>query len=321
MSKVVLLLGEERFRMNDSIRSYQSKVDELNFVKLDMEEIPIQDAVEEARTGSFFNDEKVVAITNPIFLTGLKDKSKVEHQIEVFEEYLKEPSPSTTLLIIAPYEKIDGRKKISKLVKKVADQIDCAPLSAYEAYPWLDQQALALGVRMDQKAKERLLQLVGMDMTRLAGELGKMALAVGTGNVIQPQMVDTMVSRNLEQNVFVLVEHFSKRELKEALFVLEDLLKQKESPIKILALLTRQVRLMLQTKILLTDGLNQSTIAKELKQHPFSVKLAAEQSTSFSAEHLAFLLDLLTDTDYNMKTGGSQQLEIELFLTKALSEK
>lgn len=43
-----------------------------------------------------------------------KKKNKVEHDIDGLLKYLEYPLETTTLVFIAPYEKLDERKKSSK---------------------------------------------------------------------------------------------------------------------------------------------------------------------------------------------------------------
>ena len=91
---------------------------ELNYGAYDMEEVSIGTALEDAESIPFFGDRRLVFVDRPVFLTGDKTKLKVEHDVKWLESYLTHPSESTTLVFFAPYEKLDERKKITKLLKK-----------------------------------------------------------------------------------------------------------------------------------------------------------------------------------------------------------
>ncbi|MEM5683313.1 hypothetical protein AAHB64_06130 [Bacillus toyonensis] len=47
---------------------------------------------------------------SPLFLTSQKEK--LEQNIKILEEYIGEPSPFSILVFVAPYEKLDERKKL-----------------------------------------------------------------------------------------------------------------------------------------------------------------------------------------------------------------
>src|SRR5699024_2736057 len=57
------------------------------------------------------------------------------------QRYLNEPVDYSVLVFIAPYEKIDERKKISKLLKKNAVTAACNPVKEYELNKWIKDLA------------------------------------------------------------------------------------------------------------------------------------------------------------------------------------
>jgi DNA polymerase-3 subunit delta len=129
--------------------------------------------------------------------------------------------------------------------------------------------------------------------------------------------VEMLVSRTLEQNVFVLVEKVTKRQIAEALQVFYDLLENNEEPLKILALLASQFRLLYQVKWLMSRGYGQQQIASILKVHPFRIKLAMGQAALFSEQELTAAVRQIAEADYEMKSGAmDRQLVMELLLMR-----
>ena len=128
-----------------------------------------------------------------------------------------------------------------------------------------------------------------------------------------------LVARSLEQNIFELINKIVNRKRTESLQIFYDLLKQNEEPIKIMALISNQFRLILQTKYFAEQGYGQKQIASNLKVHPFRVKLAMDQARLFSEEELRLIIEQLAVMDYEMKTGKKdKQLLLELFLLQLL---
>lgn len=50
----------------------------------------------------------------------------------MLEAYLEKPAPYTILVLLAPYEKLDERKKITKLLKKKAAVVEAKELNPKE---------------------------------------------------------------------------------------------------------------------------------------------------------------------------------------------
>lgn len=320
IAPIYLLYGTEAFLINETKQLLLSHIlneeeKDFNFSAYDLEETPIDIALEDAETFPFLGERKVIFLHNPAFLTAEKSKEKVDHNLTKFEAYLKEPAPYTVLVISAPYEKLDERKKITKELKRNAEIVEAKKLSEQELKKWVAERAKVSGIEFEANAIDQLLALVGTNMFMIAGEVDKLSLYAAEEKRVDAALVDKLVARSLEQNIFTLIEKVVQRRLDEALRIYYDLLKQNEEPIKILALLAGQFRLIYQVKELSRRGYGQQQIAGYLKTHPFRVKLALGQAGKFSDEELSNLMKLLADADYQMKTGGmNKSLLIELLL-------
>jgi DNA polymerase-3 subunit delta len=160
-----------------------------------------------------------------------------------------------------------------------------------------------------------LLELVGSNVMMLSQEMIKLCLYIGTGGTITRQLVADLVPKSVEQNVFTLVEKVVRKDIAGAMRILDELLVQQEEPIKILALLTGQFRLLYQVKELQQHGYAQNQMASHLGVHPYRVKLAMNQTSSFSFAELKKIISDLADADYDMKTGKmDKRLILEFFI-------
>lgn len=317
---IYLLYGTEAYLINETKQlllnhALKDEEKDFNFSVYDLEETPIDVALEDAETFPFFGERKVVFLHNPVFLTAEKSKEKVDHHLAKFEAYLKEPAPYTIMVISAPYEKLDERKKITKELKRHGEIVEAKKLKEHELINWVKERARASGIEFEPKAVEHLLALVGTNMFMITSEVDKLALYAADQKRIDVKLVEMLVARSLEQNIFTLIEKVVQRKLDEALRIYYDLLKQNEEPIKILALLAGQFRLIYQVKELSRRGYGQQQIAGYLKTHPYRVKLALGQAGKFTDEELSNLMELLAEADYQMKTGGmNKSLLIEMLL-------
>lgn len=321
-SSIYLLYGIETFIINETKQKLMANVlteedMDFNFSVYDLEETPVEIAIEDAETFPFFGEKKVIILQNPYFLTTEKPKGKAEHHLKILETYIENPVPYTILVFSCPYEKLDERKKITKLLKKHAEVVEAKKLNENELIKWIQQETKRHGVEMDREAIEQFIALVGSDLMNVQLELGKLALYAQDTRVIDTDIVLKLTSRSLEQNVFELLDFLVKRNLEAAFRIYYDLRKQNEEPIKILALIASQFRLIYQVKSLTKKGYGQQQIARSLKVHPFRVKLASGHARSFTENTLENIMRWLAKTDEELKTGGSsREIALELLLFK-----
>lgn len=321
-ASVYLIYGTEAYLMNETKQLLYQHVltkeeAEFNFSIYDLEETPIDVAIEDAETLPFIGEKRLIICQNPIFLTAEKPKEKIEHHLTKLENYLKEPSPFSIIVFLATYEKLDERKKITKQLKRQATTIEAKKLNEKELKTWLRKYISSQSIDIADDGIELLISLVGPNLFLLTSEVDKLILYVNDKRFIDRTDIARLVSRSLEQSVFSLVDKIVQRKIDEAFRIYYDLLKQNEEPLKMLAIITGQFRLIYQAKDLSRRGYGEKQIAKYLRVHPYRVKLALGQARYFSDEELINIMDLLAESDYAMKTGlMDKQLLIELFLFK-----
>jgi DNA polymerase-3 subunit delta len=319
-SPFYLLYGTENYLINQIIEllgnnALNGEDKSFNFSTYDMEEQPLDLAIEDAETLPFFGERRVVVIKNPTFLATVKDKQ--EHDLNKLETFLNNPVPYSITVFIAPYEKLDERKKIVKLLKKQADVLEAKKLDNKAIKGWILSLADQEKVSISSNAISKLTQQIGTNLNQLTQEIKKMALYVGRGGEINEQVIESLVARTLENDIFSLVDHVINKRMEATFRIYYDLLKQNEEPIKILALIARQFRMVLQTKLLLGKGYSEKQIVSIIKAHPYAIKIAWKQSKLFSESELKSILNEIAEADYMMKTGKmDKSLIMELFFSK-----
>lgn len=326
ISPVTLVLGMDGY-LNQLAENtlvsgaFQDEIDEMNFARFNMKDVLVDVALEEAVSLPFFGDKRMVVIEEPYFLTGQKAKAKLDHDIDWFTEYLTNPAESTYLVILAPYEKLDKRKKVTKALLKQAKTLSTESLSEKETVNYVQASIKNKGYKMDSKSFQSFKQMTTLDLTRMMKELEKLMIYKSDTKEIKTEDIYDLVQPPLEQNVFELNRLVLQNKTGESLKVFQDLIYQKEDPIKLIAIMLSQFRLLLQVKILKKHGYQQGDIASVLKTHPYRVKLASQQESQFSQETLSLAHRQLIDTDFAIKSGKmTSETAFELFILQ-LSDK
>ncbi|WP_232695414.1 DNA polymerase III subunit delta [Brevibacillus daliensis] len=326
---IYVLYGAESYLKEEFIKLLRKEmVDptyaDLNYGVYDCAETPLEDIVVEANTLPFLADYRLLIADNAYFLTGAKPPSKVEHNIDSLMDYLQNPSPSSSLILHVQADKLDERKKLTKQLHQRALVLPFQPLRDQDLYAWVERTAKRYDAHIERENTMLLTDRLGNELRLLVKEIEKMSLYVKSGDKpgeITEETIRLLASRSLEQDVFSLVESVVLGKQQDAYRTMYDCFKMGEEPIKLLALLSRQFRMLLHVKMWAPRGYTQQQLATMLKVHPFAVKKAMEQAKHFSENSLRNLLAILAEEDFRMKSGQTdKRLALEMFISKVAME-
>lgn len=322
ISPLYVLYGSEKFRMNEFAAMLEEQLiprEDRDFavIPFDLSETPVQAVVEEAETFPFMVQRKLLLVKDASVFTAGKDKAKIEHNVEMLAAYMQHPADFSVIVFLVNGDKLDERKKIVKSAKAAGMVLAFNPLGAEELVRWVEKGFRERGCSLAPGTAEALIGSAGTGLQGLSAEIDKLCLFAGAGGKVDAAAVESLVHRGTEQNIFTLVEDIANLRLDKALNTLYELLKQREEPIKIAALIARQFRIILQVKDLSALSYSQGQIASQLGLHPYAVKLAGEQAHKFGSQRLRQILSHLADLDYQMKTGAVDKvLGLELFMLR-----
>ena len=127
--------------------------------------------------------------------------------------------------------------------------------------------------------------------------------------VVTPELVRYMVPESSEGNIFNLVEAIGQKNTEEALFHLHKMLRQNEPPLIIMAMISRQFRLLYQFLTLQEKGLTQREMPAILKVQPFVVKKLAGQAGRYNVHAIVTAIAYLQEIDLQVKTGRLEASE------------
>ena len=305
---VYLLYGTKDFQIEEEIKKLSKGLDEMNINKYDLNNDLLSLAIEDAKTMSLFDDKKLVIIDNANMFTGSTSKDS-----EIIEEYLNHINENTTLVLIVHNDKLDTRKKITKLINKVGkviafnDELDMTNLV----------RRLLKDYNIDYKTINLFLDRVGNNPLIIQNEINKIKIYKENDKTITDEDILNLTTKLIEIDIFKLIDYIVKKDKEKALELYYEMLKMNEEPIKIIVILANQFRIMYQSKELLKKGYSEKDIANILKIHPYRVKLAIQNSRNYTSEVLLKNLNNLADIDIGIKTGIlNKDLALELFILK-----
>lgn len=303
---VYLLYGTKEFQINEEIKKLSKNIQEINISKYDLENDLLSTVIEDCETYSLFNEKKVVIVNNANIFTSSTSKDS-----EIIEKYLDHINENTILILTVINDKIDERKKITKLIKKNGivkcfnDQLDIHGLI----------RNLLKDYKIDYNSINTLIDRVGSNPLIIQNEINKIKIYKGENKNITEEDILNLTTKIIEIDIFKLIDYIVKGNKEKALEMYYEMLKMNEEPLKIIIMLANQFRIMYQAKELLKKGYTEKDIAGILKIHPYRVKLAIQNSRLYKSNVLLKKLDELADIDMGIKTGNiNKNLSLELFI-------
>lgn len=285
-----------------------------NLSTYDLEETSIDEVLADVESYPFFGGRKLIIANNPIFLTAKNKRQPIEHDLKKLEAYLLNPVEYSILLFIAPYEKLDNRKKITKLLQKQGEVADCTPIKEHELNKWIKKLANELRIQIEPEAYE-LFEPELVNLFLLKNELTKLAMFVGENGIVTKQIAEDIMSPSINSSALRLVDAVIARNLERAISIYKNLEKMNEEPIALTALLAFQFRTIFRVKLLKQKGYSQFQIQKQIGAHPYVIKIASERERNFSIMRLETIMDKITNADASMKQGKMEKnLTFELLL-------
>lgn len=305
---VYILYGTKDFQINEEIKKITKKQDQMNISKYDLNNTPLKLIIDDAQTISMFEDKKTVIVDNANMFTGTTSKDS-----DIIENYLNHINENTILILIVHNEKLDTRKKITKLIKKIGIVKEFND----ETNPAVIVKKLLKDYNINDKTINLFIDRVGNNPLIIQNEINKIKIYKGNNKTISDEDILNLTTKIIDIDIFKLIDYIIKKNKNKALELYHEMIKMNEEPIKILVILANQFRIMYQSKELLKKGYSEKDIASILKIHPYRVKLAIQNSRNYPSEVLLKHLNNLADIDIGIKTGKlNKNLALELFMLK-----
>ncbi len=168
---------------------------------------------------------------------------------------------------------------------------------------WIQARVTGEGTSISPQAVELLTRLVGSNLWVMASEIDKLVL-FAAGRRIEEEDVRQVVSYAQQDSVFVMVDAIIEFRAQAAERLLQQLLQRGASPAYLLAMLSRQIRMILRAKDLRNHGTSETEIRNKLGLTlDFVARKTLEQADRYSLARLKQVYRQLLEADLSIKTG------------------
>lgn len=318
-----VIYGNEKLLMEQKLnalkKKYSIKEEDMNMMTYWCHETPMSTIIEDAITPPFLTEYKMIVVKNPLFLTTQKQKNVSDDDMKMLMDYLNQDNPSTIFVIYHDQKNFDERKKIVKELRKKVKFFDVDKVDEQQLYKVTHQAFLSRGCQIDEDALDLFLSRMPNDLLEISQEVNKLCLY---SKHIQRDIIDLMISKKLEENVFELTKSILNKETARSIQIYKDLKMNNEEPVKLIILIANSLRLLYQVKLLDRKGYNDQEIAKMLSLNPYRLRYIRQDGKDFELSELLYQINELSKLDVDIKTGKIDKYKgLELFLIRMEGER
>lgn len=290
------LLSQIGYNASDLTMSYfDMRETDFSEVAMDLESLP------------FFAEEKVIILDQLLDLTSSRKRSLSDEQLKRLEAYLEAPAETTRLILLVP-GKLDGKRRIVKMIKRDGQVFEASALKEADLRQYFGRLAQAMGLDLPHQVLEELLIKSNFDFGQTQRNLTFLEAYKGK-TVISSADIAEAIPKSLQDNIFDLTQLILSGKIDAARSLVRDLTLQGEDEIKLIAVMTSQFRLYTQVRILQEEGKREPEIVTALsellarKVNPYQVKFALRDSRAIPLPQLKATLHILIETDFQIKSG------------------
>ncbi|HEY2866948.1 MAG TPA: DNA polymerase III subunit delta [Pyrinomonadaceae bacterium] len=223
-----------------------------------------------------------------------------EEDEEILGRYLADPSPSTVLILVA--DELNGNRKVTKLLKKLAPMLEFKPLDDASLTSWTAKTVRDLGSRIDDLAIRMLIDLVGPNLRRLDNEIKKLTTAAMPDGVVTTALVEALVMPSSEVENFVLADAMISGRPERAIAAMKKVLDAGAEPIALLGLISYNIRGLLIAKEMMDRGEDRSRVAGATRMRYEKLENFLAAARRVDRARLVPIFDKLKNADLAMKT-------------------
>lgn len=254
-----------------------------------------------------FSDRKLVIVKNSgLFKSKKKDgdvkKEKPQSQNDELYAFLQD-LPEHVCLVFYEAE-VDKRLKAAlDAVKKYGLAVEFEYQKPDELIRWISRKFKASGREIDPSTAARLIESCEQGMTEVLSEAEKL-LAYTEGRVkITSEDVEKVCTKSIKSRIFDLTDAIAEKKSSRALGLLNDMIILKEPVPKILFMIAKQFRQILQARLLKEEGCSLGEIASRMGISSYIAGKILKQASNFSQARLKKAVEIGLELDLAVKTG------------------
>ena len=308
LNSLYLFYGEELYLLESSLKKIKSLFGEMvkgiNYILID--ETNVGELIQDIETPSFGYEKKLIIVKNSGILKkeGKRKNIELAKLKEKLNDYIIKNIGLINQSIVLIFIEDDIQKQ--ELVNTI-EKYGIVCKFEYQKPIQLEKRIKSIcdayKVKISSDTIKYFIECCGTSMQELINEIRKLIEYTGENGTINKEIIDKLSIKKIESIIFELTDNLGKKQIKEALEVLNNLIYSKEPIQKILITLYGHFKKLYF--VLLATKYNKD-VAQVLNLSPnqmFLINKYKTQSKFFKEKELQNILQELIDLDYNYKIG------------------
>lgn len=307
--KVYLLYGEENYLKKQYKEKLKKSIcgdDTMNYSYFDGKNTSIKDIIAISETLPFFADRRLIVA---------KDTGFLKNSNEELADYIKN-IPETTTIVFVETE-VDKRNKVYKSIKDTGYICEMQRQTTQTLEEWIVGILASENKKITKSTLATFIEKVGQDMENISNEIEKLICFTGDRQVIEKEDIEAICTEQITSKVFDMIDALGYKNRTKALDIYYDLISNKEAPLMILYMITRQFNIMLQVMELKAQGLDSKLMAQKMGMAPFIVTKTLKQISNFKYKSVKEALYEGVELEEKIKLGNiNEKMAVEMLLIK-----
>ncbi len=311
---IYFLYGPDTYRsrekLNEIIREYKkTHTSGLSFHRLDTEEDGFENFKKIIETASLFPEKKLIIITST------SESDLFQKQFKEFLEARPLEKEKDVIVIFRQAEK--GKKSgLTAWLPRVAKTQEFRELKGVARKRWASEYLENKKARIDSDALALFLNLSAFrDTWGLKNELDK--LVSYSGGDITENHVATHLKKDIDTNIFEMIDALSSRQKKHAMRLLGEMMEKGANESYLLSMIAYRIKNLIRVKALDEERVPFTLFSKRLPIHPYVIRKSYDQSKRFTLGELKKIYRMIATIDLDSKSGKREpRLALELFVAR-----
>lgn len=308
LQSIYLFYGEEKYLLENAVKKIKKLFGELilgiNYIQIN--ETNVDSLISDIETPAFGYSKKLIIVKDAsLFKKGKKGEVKQNNELQgKIADYINENIHQIKESVIIVFiENEITKNELFTACEKNGIVCNFETLKPIELKKRIKAICNAYKVNIDDKTLQLFLETCGTNMLSLINEIRKLIEYAGENGTITKESIEKLSIKEFEAKIFDLTDNLGKRNTKEALQILKELIYNKEPIQKILITLYNHFKKIFLTKLAIENRIDVLNTLNLKPNQTFLVSKYRKQAEYFKTEELRNIIGELIELDNKYKSG------------------
>lgn len=308
LRSLYLFYGEELFLLESSLKKIKTIFGEMvkgiNYIVID--ETNINELIADVETPAFGYEKKLIIVKNSGLLKkeGKRKNAELAKLKEKLNDYINDNIEIINDSVVLVFIEDDIQKQdLVSTIEKYGVSVKFDFQKPIELEKRIKGICNAYKVNIDKDTLKYFIESCGTNMQELINEIRKLIEYAGENGIIKNEDIDKLSIKKLESIIFELTDNLGKKQIKEALIVMNNLIYSKEPIQKILITLYNHFKKLYFVSLSINSNKDLVEVLNLKPNQTFLVNKYKMQAKYFKTRELQKILQELIDLDYYYKIG------------------